>query len=112
MITELVREWDYGDYEGLKSHEITAKHPGWAIWKDGLVGLCPAHSCVWYLWIDFSPFSCPNGESVEEMTARVDCVVGDVRSRYICVDGVKFVSPRFVNIIGNGRRKVRGREML
>ncbi|KAI9460985.1 phosphoglycerate mutase-like protein [Lactarius psammicola] len=57
VITELVREWDYGDYEGLKSHEISAKQPGWSIWKDG----------------------CPNGESVEEMTARVDCVIGDVR---------------------------------
>jgi hypothetical protein len=28
----------------------------------------------------FSPPSCPNGESVEEMTARVDCVIGDVGS--------------------------------
>ncbi len=42
VITELVREWDYGDYEGLKSHEISAKQPGWSIWKDGLVGVSPA----------------------------------------------------------------------
>jgi len=57
VITELVREWDYGDYEGLKPHEIRAKQPTWSIWKDG----------------------CPNGESAEEMTSRVDCVIGDVR---------------------------------
>ncbi|KAI0304984.1 phosphoglycerate mutase-like protein [Russula brevipes] len=57
VITELVREWDYGDYEGLKPHDIRAKQPNWTIWADG----------------------CPNGESVEEMTARVDCVIGDVR---------------------------------
>ena len=61
------------------------------------------------------PLSCPNGESAEEMTARVDCVIGDVGSLYIHIEargGVNFVSPRFVNITGNGRRKVRGREML
>jgi len=48
--TEEVREWDYGDYEGLKSAEIREKNPKWSIWKDG----------------------CPGGESVEQMTARVD----------------------------------------
>jgi broad specificity phosphatase PhoE len=37
VFTENVREWDYGDYEGLKSHEIKAKQPTWSIWKDGLV---------------------------------------------------------------------------
>ncbi|KAI0286932.1 phosphoglycerate mutase-like protein [Russula aff. rugulosa BPL654] len=57
VFTESVREWDYGDYEGLKPHEIRAKQPTWSIWKDG----------------------CPNGESVEEMTARVDHVIADVR---------------------------------
>lgn len=38
----------------------------------------------------FSPLSCPNGESVEEMTARVDCVIGDVGSliHYIEVGSV------------------------
>ncbi|KAH9982368.1 histidine phosphatase superfamily [Lactifluus volemus] len=61
VITELIREWDYGDYEGLTSHEIKAKQPTWSIWKDG----------------------CPNGESVEEMTARVDCVIDQVREYHI-----------------------------
>lgn len=41
VITELVREWDYGDYEGLTSHEINAKQPNWSIWKDGLVVVTP-----------------------------------------------------------------------
>lgn len=34
-ITEEVREWDYGNYEGLLKHEILSKSPGWNIWKDG-----------------------------------------------------------------------------
>ena len=56
-ITEEVREWDYGEYEGLKPAEIQAINPGWFIWKDG----------------------CPGGESTAEMCHRVDCVIEKVR---------------------------------
>lgn len=35
IITEQVREWDYGNYEGLFKEEILAKQPGWDIWRDG-----------------------------------------------------------------------------
>ena len=38
-------EWDYGDYEGLKPHEIRAKQPTWSIWKDGLV-LIPLNQLI------------------------------------------------------------------
>jgi broad specificity phosphatase PhoE len=37
VTTEEVREWDYGDYEGLFKEEILAKQPGWSIWRDGYV---------------------------------------------------------------------------
>jgi broad specificity phosphatase PhoE len=42
-ITEAVREWDYGDYEGLKTSEIKEirKQKGdgpWDIWRDGCPG--------------------------------------------------------------------------
>ncbi|KAK0464959.1 histidine phosphatase superfamily [Desarmillaria tabescens] len=57
IITEEVREWDYGQYEGLLPSEIQARNPGWKIWKDG----------------------CPDGESVEEMQNRVDIVIKNVR---------------------------------
>lgn len=57
VITEEVREWDYGEYEGLLSSEIKEKNPGWDIWKDG----------------------CPGGESVEEMCFRIDIVIEKVR---------------------------------
>lgn len=39
VMTEEVREWDYGDYEGLKSSEIHKTRPGWDIWNDGCVRL-------------------------------------------------------------------------
>jgi len=41
-------EWDYGDYEGLTSREIRAKHPDWSTYKHGF----------------------PNGESVDAVAAR------------------------------------------
>ena len=37
VTTEEVREWDYGEYEGLLSSEIKQKNPTWNIWKDGSV---------------------------------------------------------------------------
>lgn len=43
QITEDIREWDYGDYEGITSAEIReirkkeGKGP-WDIWRDGCPG--------------------------------------------------------------------------
>jgi broad specificity phosphatase PhoE len=34
---EDVAEWDYGAYEGLKTHEIRQHKPDWDIWTDGYV---------------------------------------------------------------------------
>src|SRR5262245_55967232 len=31
-------EWNYGDFEGLKSVEIAAKHPGWNLFRHGAPG--------------------------------------------------------------------------
>jgi sedoheptulose-bisphosphatase len=65
VITEEVREWDYGDYEGLKPDEIKARNPTWKIWQDG----------------------CPGGESAEEMCHRVDVVISKVCSFEFLIDG-------------------------
>jgi len=51
-------EWNYGDYEGLRTAEIQAKRPGWRLFRDG----------------------CPNGESPEQIGARADRVVRRVRA--------------------------------
>ncbi|KZW02559.1 phosphoglycerate mutase-like protein [Exidia glandulosa HHB12029] len=55
--TDIVREWDYGDYEGLTSEQIRDKNPSWDIFKDG----------------------CPGGESVQDMTKRCDQIIAFVR---------------------------------
>lgn len=51
-------EWDYGAYEGLTPQEIRSKQPGWLIFNDG----------------------CPDGESPEQIGARVDRVIARVRA--------------------------------
>jgi probable phosphoglycerate mutase len=51
-------EWDYGEYEGLRTTEIRAKRPDWDLFRDG----------------------CPGGESTEEVEARADRVVKQVRA--------------------------------
>jgi probable phosphoglycerate mutase len=50
-------EWNYGQYEGRTTADIRAERPGWEIFRDG----------------------CPGGESVAEITARADRVVGRLR---------------------------------
>jgi len=47
-----LREWDYGDYEGLTTEQIRATRPGWTVF-DGV----------------------PNGETVEEVGERADRVI-------------------------------------
>src|SRR5437660_445413 len=51
-------EWDYGHYEGRRSAEIRAEHPGWDLFRDG----------------------CPGGETPEQVGVRADAVVKRVRA--------------------------------
>ncbi len=48
QVTDLLREFNYGQYEGLTSAEIRASQPGWEIYHDG----------------------CPGGESPADVYAR------------------------------------------
>ena len=52
-----LREWNYGDYEGLTTPQIREGRPGWTIWKDGVEG----------------------GETLDEVTARADRVLARLR---------------------------------
>ncbi len=53
-----LREWDYGDYEGLTSPEIWAQRPDWKLWADGA----------------------PGGETPEQVAVRADRVIADAVS--------------------------------
>src|SRR5579871_1062051 len=68
-------EWDYGDYEGLRTAEIQATRPKWEPFRDGF----------------------PGGESIEQIATRADRVVSRVRS----VDGavLLFSSAHFLRVL-------------
>ncbi|KAJ5305782.1 hypothetical protein PENANT_c015G06634 [Penicillium antarcticum] len=64
-ITDAVREWDYGDYEGLTSKQIREMRAErgegpWNIWTDG----------------------CPGGESPEDVIRRLDALIAEIREKY------------------------------
>jgi broad specificity phosphatase PhoE len=60
-VREDLREWDYGEYEGRTTPEIRNDRPGWTLWTDGA----------------------PGGERADDVGARADGVIAEVRS----VDG-------------------------
>lgn len=51
--SELLAEWDYGDYEGITTKEIRKTVPGWTVWTH----------------------TCPNGETHAQVEARADEVI-------------------------------------
>ncbi|KAK4102781.1 phosphoglycerate mutase-like protein [Parathielavia hyrcaniae] len=65
-VTEDIREWDYGDYEGITSPQIRElrKQQGlgsnWDIWRDG----------------------CPGGESPADIAHRLDRLIKEIREKW------------------------------
>ena len=57
QIDDDLREWNYGDYEGLTPQQIRNAQPEWLLFRDG----------------------CPGGESPEQVGARVDRVIARIR---------------------------------
>ena len=65
-VTPAIREWDYGDYEGITSAEIRARRS-----EQGL-------GSNWDIWTD----GCPGGESPQDVTSRVDALIKEIRDKY------------------------------
>ena len=38
QICDDLREWDYGDYEGITTAQIRTQQPDWLLWRDGCPG--------------------------------------------------------------------------
>ena len=58
-IDDDLAEWHYGLYEGLRTAQIHQQRPDWDVWRDG----------------------CPGGESVAEVGARADRLIGKMLLR-------------------------------
>lgn len=56
-ITDDLREWDYGAYEGRTTADIRRDRPGWSVWTGGV----------------------PGGETVDEVGARMQRVIERAR---------------------------------
>jgi broad specificity phosphatase PhoE len=57
-VCEDLREWDYGEYEGLTTPQIRESNPQWNLWTDG----------------------CPGGEQPDQVGARADGAIKRLRS--------------------------------
>ena len=53
-----LQEWDYGDYEGVTTATIRESVPVWTVWSG----------------------TCPNGETIEQVSKRADRVIERVRN--------------------------------
>jgi broad specificity phosphatase PhoE len=68
-------EWNYGQYEGLRSAEIFKERPDWQLFRDG----------------------CPGGESPTQVGERADRVIERVRA--IAGDVLLFSSGHFLRVL-------------
>jgi broad specificity phosphatase PhoE len=67
-------EWNYGDYEGAKTADVRRERPDWQLFRDG----------------------CPGGESPEDVAARADRVIEQLRA--IGDDVLVFSSGHFFRV--------------
>lgn len=58
VVDDDLREWNYGDYEGITSKVIHETNPGWQVFRDGA----------------------PGGESPDQVAARADRVIARARA--------------------------------
>jgi broad specificity phosphatase PhoE len=70
-------EWDYGQYEGLRTADIRNHRPDWQLFRDG----------------------CPGGESPGQVATRADRVVSRVRA--VNGDVLIFSSGHFIRVLAS-----------
>lgn len=75
-VTDDLREWDYGAYEGRRTVDIREERPGWGVWKDGV----------------------PDGETVDQLGLRADRVIEAARS--VTGDVALFAHGHVLRVLG------------
>jgi broad specificity phosphatase PhoE len=74
-VCENLREWDYGDYEGLTTPEIRSQNPDWVLWRDG----------------------CPGGETPERVAERAGRALD--RLRHADGDALAFAHGHILRVL-------------
>ena len=72
---EALREWDYGEYEGLTTPQIREQRPDLVLWRDG----------------------CPGGETASDVAARVDPLLEELRE--LAGDAVLFAHGHVLRVL-------------
>lgn len=75
VICEDLREWDYGEYEGLTTPQIREQRPDWDLWRDG----------------------CPGGELPAQVGARADRALACLREAR--GDGLAFAHAHILRVL-------------
>jgi broad specificity phosphatase PhoE len=75
---EDLREFDYGEYEGLTTPEIREQRPGWYLWSDGN----------------------PGGETADQVGARADRVIERALAALSEGDVVAFAHGHLLRVLG------------
>lgn len=73
-----LREWDYGDYEGLTTSQIRDRRPGWFLWRDGV----------------------PDGETLADVGARADRAISRVQQALGNGDVAVVAHGHFLRVLG------------
>ena len=84
-------EWNYGEYEGHLTVDILKERPDWQLFRDG----------------------CPGGESPQQVAARADRVVGQVRAA--SGDVLIFSSGHFLRVLATrwiGMEPIHGESLI
>jgi broad specificity phosphatase PhoE len=84
-------EWNYGEYEGRLTVDILKERPDWQLFRDG----------------------CPGGESPEQVAARADRVVSQVRA--VTGDVLIFSSGHLLRMLATrwiGGEPINGRSLI
>jgi broad specificity phosphatase PhoE len=75
VLVDDLREWEYGEYEGLTTPQIRERRPEWWLWTDG----------------------CPGGESPAQLAARADRALA--RLRAVDGDAIAFAHGHILRVL-------------
>ena len=75
VLSDDLREWNYGEYEGLTTPEIREQRPDWNLWRDG----------------------CPGGETPAQVKARADRALAQLRD--VGGDAIAFAHGHILRVL-------------